>query len=111
NEIPRDSTLIGAILAGGRNVRFGGRPKGLESVGGIRVIDRVATALRVVTSELIVVSNDPDAVRWLPGLAAQRDVRSRRARRPGASVPEHQLFRGACAGRVHARRGRHALSA
>jgi molybdopterin-guanine dinucleotide biosynthesis protein A len=68
--------LIGAILAGGRSTRFGGKPKGLESVGGIRVIDRVAAALRVVTSELIIVSDHDDAGRWLPGVSACRDVRS-----------------------------------
>ena len=34
----------GAILAGGRAVRMGGKPKGLELVGGRRILDRVADA-------------------------------------------------------------------
>jgi molybdopterin-guanine dinucleotide biosynthesis protein A len=45
------TVVIGAILAGGAGSRFGGMPKGLERVGGVRVIDRVATALRSVASE------------------------------------------------------------
>lgn len=72
------STLVGAILAGGAGTRLGGRPKGLELVGGIRIIDRVASALRAVASELLVVSNDPDAERWLPDARVDVDVKAGR---------------------------------
>jgi molybdopterin-guanine dinucleotide biosynthesis protein A len=83
--------LIGAILAGGNARRFGGKPKGLEIVGGIRVIDRVAAALRVVTSELIVVSNDDQAEEWVPGARVVRDLRPER----GSLVGIHAAIAGA----------------
>jgi molybdopterin-guanine dinucleotide biosynthesis protein A len=57
----------GAILAGGEARRFGGRPKGLERVGGIRIIDRVARALAAaVDAPLLLVANEPAAASWLP---------------------------------------------
>ncbi len=58
---------VGVILAGGESTRFGG-PKGLARVGGARIIDRVADALRAVSADLLLVANDPDADRWLPGV-------------------------------------------
>lgn len=66
--------LTGVILAGGAASRFHGEPKGLERVGGVRIIDRVATALREATDRLLLVANDPRAADWLPGvpLAADR---------------------------------------
>jgi molybdopterin-guanine dinucleotide biosynthesis protein A len=70
--------VIGAILAGGAGSRFGGRPKGLERLGGERVIDRVASALRAVASELLVVSNEPTADDWLPETRVVRDIRTGR---------------------------------
>lgn len=64
----------GVILAGGRASRFGGRAKGLEQVGGERVIDRVACALRQATDELLLIANDPAAAEWLPGVRVAGDV-------------------------------------
>ena len=66
--------VTGAILAGGRATRFGGRPKGLERVGGTRIIDRVADALRAVTPETMLVANAPDAAAWLAGTRVVPDV-------------------------------------
>ena len=66
---------VGVILAGGGAKRFGGRPKGLELVGGRRIIDRVAGSL-ASADELMLVANDPEAVDWLPGIRCERDVRS-----------------------------------
>jgi molybdopterin-guanine dinucleotide biosynthesis protein A len=57
----------GAIIAGGRATRFGGAAKGLELVGGVRIIDRVAQALAESSDEVIVVANDPAASTWIPG--------------------------------------------
>ena len=51
-----------------------GAPKGLEVVGDRRVIDRVATALREVAPELLLVANDAGASRWLPGVAVLSDL-------------------------------------
>jgi len=66
----------GAILAGGRGLRFGGAPKGLARVGGVRIIDRVAAALREACDDLILVANDDSADTWLPGVRVVRDVRT-----------------------------------
>ncbi|HEX4934532.1 MAG TPA: molybdenum cofactor guanylyltransferase [Gemmatimonadaceae bacterium] len=65
----------GVILAGGGATRFDGRPKGLELVGGRRIVDRVADALRATTDELLLVANDPGAGAWLPGVRTCGDVR------------------------------------
>ena len=65
----------GVVLAGGLATRFGGRPKGLELVGGTRIIDRVAAALRATTDELLLVANHPDAARWLSGVPVATDPR------------------------------------
>jgi molybdopterin-guanine dinucleotide biosynthesis protein A len=70
--------VIGAILAGGASSRFGGEPKGLQRVGGIRIIDRVANALRSVASEILLVSNDSNATSWLPRVRVVNDVRAER---------------------------------
>lgn len=65
----------GAILAGGRALRFGGLPKGLERVGGRRVIDRVAAALAAAADDVLLIANDPNAAAWLPGVAVAPDAR------------------------------------
>jgi molybdopterin-guanine dinucleotide biosynthesis protein A len=51
--------LLGAIIAGGRSTRYGGA-KALVEVGGKRVVDRVAHALRSIVAEddVIVIAND-----------------------------------------------------
>ena len=64
----------GVILAGGRATRFGGAPKGLAEVGGRRMIDRVADALREATDELLLVANASGAHEWLPGVRTVGDV-------------------------------------
>lgn len=68
-------SCTGVILAGGGATRFGGAPKGLELVGGRRIIDRVAAVLRDVTDDLLLVANATDASTWLPGVRTVRDVR------------------------------------
>ena len=64
----------GAILAGGGATRFGGRPKGLEVVGGERILDRLA---RLMTDALgeppLLVANAPDAPGWRPDLRTVSD--------------------------------------
>jgi molybdopterin-guanine dinucleotide biosynthesis protein A len=68
-------SCTGVILAGGGATRYGGRPKGLESLGGVRIIDRVAAALRGSADELLLVANDPAATAWLPGIRVMPDAR------------------------------------
>ena len=70
------SPCTGVILAGGAASRYGGLPKGLERVGGKRIIDRVAGALLEVTDDLLLVANSPDADTWLPGVAIGRRHRA-----------------------------------
>ena len=67
-------TITGAILAGGRSTRYGGLPKGLELVRGVRIIDRVRAALEPVVDELLLIANDDEAGDWLPGVRCDRDV-------------------------------------
>jgi molybdopterin-guanine dinucleotide biosynthesis protein A len=65
--------LTGVILAGGLATRYGGLPKGLERVGGHRIIDRVAGSLSAVADDLLLVANDDAAEGWLPGVRRVRD--------------------------------------
>ena len=65
----------GVILAGGAASRYGGQPKGLLTVSGRRVIDRVVDALAATTDELLLVANDPSAASWLAGVRVEADVR------------------------------------
>jgi molybdopterin-guanine dinucleotide biosynthesis protein A len=70
------SEVRGAILAGGGAVRFGGRPKGLEPVGGERILDRLAAAMdRALGRPPLLVSNAPEAAGWRPDLRVVADVR------------------------------------
>ena len=67
--------VCGAVLAGGAASRFRGRPKGLERVGGQRILDYVVSNLRQATGELpLLVANAADAETWYPGLKVVRDV-------------------------------------
>lgn len=68
----------GAILAGGGAIRFGGRAKGLERVAGVRIIDRVADALRGAADSLVVASAGADAAGWIPGVESIPDARPHR---------------------------------
>jgi len=64
----------GVILAGGSAVRLGGAPKGLLDVGGVRVLDRAAAALREAADALLLVAAAPDADTWLPDATCVRDA-------------------------------------
>ena len=70
-----DGAPVGVVLAGGLATRYGGTRKGLERVGGERIVDRVVGALREVCGErLLLVANDDSADGWLPGVRRVRDV-------------------------------------
>ncbi|GAC1697700.1 MAG: hypothetical protein NVS9B3_15380 [Gemmatimonadaceae bacterium] len=66
---------VGAILAGGQASRYGGGAKGTERVGGQRIVDRVAAALRETTDRLLLVADQDAASEWLPGVQKVSDVR------------------------------------
>jgi molybdopterin-guanine dinucleotide biosynthesis protein A len=66
----------GVILAGGGATRMGGRPKGLELVGGRRIVDRLADAMReAFGAPPLLVANAPDAATWCPDLPLVSDAR------------------------------------
>ena len=68
--------MRGAILAGGGATRFGGRPKGLELVGGERILDRLVQVMSSALGELpLLVANAPEAAHWRPDLRTVADVR------------------------------------
>ena len=68
--------MRGAILAGGGATRFGGRPKGLELVGGQPILDRLERAMREALGEPpLLVANAPDAQSWRPDLRVTADLR------------------------------------
>jgi len=64
------------VLAGGSSSRYEGKPKGLERVGGERILDHVVAALTAAAGEApTLVANAPDAGTWAPGLHLIRDPR------------------------------------
>jgi molybdopterin-guanine dinucleotide biosynthesis protein A len=66
-----------AILAGGGATRFEGRPKGLELVGGRRILDRLVDACtEAFAAPPLLVANVPDAASWRPDLRVVPDVRT-----------------------------------
>jgi molybdopterin-guanine dinucleotide biosynthesis protein A len=72
----KQGSVRGAILAGGGATRFGGKPKGLELVGGERILDQL---VRVMTAALgeppLLVANAEDATTWRPDLRTVSDTR------------------------------------
>jgi molybdopterin-guanine dinucleotide biosynthesis protein A len=68
--------VAGAILAGGGATRFGGKPKGLEVVGGERILDRLERTMREALGRPpLLVANAPDARAWRPDLRVTPDLR------------------------------------
>jgi len=49
--------ITGVILAGGQAKRMGGKDKALITVGGERIIDKLISTLKQVTSDIIIISN------------------------------------------------------
>jgi molybdopterin-guanine dinucleotide biosynthesis protein A len=72
----KPEAVRGAILAGGGATRFGGKPKGLEMVGGERILDRLARTLtQALGQPPLLVANAPDARTWRPDLRTVADLR------------------------------------
>lgn len=68
--------MNGAVLAGGAARRYGGTPKGLLTVGGRRILDRVVDAVQAVTGgRPLLIANAADAASWRPDLETIPDVR------------------------------------
>ena len=64
------------LLAGGEARRFDGVPKGLATVDGIRIADRVLAVLRGATDTQLVVCNDDSAQGWFPSLPIFADAQA-----------------------------------
>jgi molybdopterin-guanine dinucleotide biosynthesis protein A len=69
-----DTRVTGVVLAGGLSTRYGGLPKGLERIRGVRIIDRVRAALEPVVDDLLLIANDDRASEWLPDVPCAGDV-------------------------------------
>ena len=68
--------MRGAVLAGGAASRYGGAPKGLMTVAGRRILDRVVEAVQSVTSAPpLLIANVPAASAWRPDLQTMPDTR------------------------------------
>jgi molybdenum cofactor guanylyltransferase len=68
--------IRGAIIGGGEASRFDGRPKGLEVVGGVRILDRLVAAFEeAFSTPPLLIANAPDAATWHPGLRVVTDVK------------------------------------
>src|SRR5882762_3333913 len=68
--------MRGAILAGGAASRYGGAPKGLLTVGGSRILDRVVARVQAVTGAApLLVANASGASAWRPDLKTIADAR------------------------------------
>ena len=67
-----NSTIVGAILAGGRSSRMG-RDKALLKLDGSPFVSHVATTLREIFDRVILVANDPSAYGFL-GLKTIGDI-------------------------------------
>jgi molybdopterin-guanine dinucleotide biosynthesis protein A len=64
----------GVVLAGGGATRFEGRPKGLEMVGGRRILDRIVDELAgALGAPPLLVANAPEAAGWRPDLEVVAD--------------------------------------
>jgi molybdopterin-guanine dinucleotide biosynthesis protein A len=67
--------IQGAILAGGGATRYGGQPKGLLSVGGVRILDRLVAAFETALGgRPLLIANAPDAQGWRSDLRVAADV-------------------------------------
>jgi molybdopterin-guanine dinucleotide biosynthesis protein A len=66
----------GAVLAGGAARRYGGTPKGLLTVGGRRILDRVVDVVQAVTgAPPLLIANAPDAPSWRSDVRTLPDIR------------------------------------
>jgi molybdopterin-guanine dinucleotide biosynthesis protein A len=64
------------VLAGGAARRYGGQPKGLVSVGGRRILDRVVDTVAAVTDQPpLLIANAQEAATWRPDLRTIPDAR------------------------------------
>jgi NADH-quinone oxidoreductase subunit E len=61
------SNITGVVLAGGTNSRFGGKIKANEIVGGERIITSILKVIRPIFTEIVIVTNTPEAFADITG--------------------------------------------
>ena len=71
---PRRSGVLGVLLAGGQNRRYGGEPKALATVAGEPIAARAVRALQAAVGRVVLVANEPHIYRPL-GLEIRPDLR------------------------------------
>jgi molybdopterin-guanine dinucleotide biosynthesis protein A len=64
-ETPRDAAVTGALLAGGRASRMGGRDKAFADVGGEPIAVRTLRLFRTLFPQVVVATNRPERFRSL----------------------------------------------
>ncbi len=69
-----DRQTLGVVLAGGRNVRYGGQAKVLETVAGVLIVRRVTRAMERATGNVVLVANELETYDSL-GLDTRPDVK------------------------------------
>lgn len=74
---PATSRVLGALLAGGQNRRYGGEPKALATVGGAPIALRAIRALKDATDRVVLIANQPESFTSL-GLETRPDLRQGR---------------------------------
>jgi molybdopterin-guanine dinucleotide biosynthesis protein A len=65
--------VSGVLLAGGESRRMGGVNKALLDLGGVRIIERIASVLQRVLPEVLLITNTPEIFRFLD-LPTHRDI-------------------------------------
>ncbi len=66
--------LTAAILAGGKNTRFGGSDKAFMLIDGIPVIEVLAAKLANLFAEILVVTNNPSRYNGFEGIVPVTDI-------------------------------------
>ena len=79
--------VLGVVMAGGRNLRYGGL-KAFAEVDGVPIVERVIAALRSVSDDVVVIANDAEAYAPL-GLPIRSDEVSNGAALAGLLTALH----------------------
>lgn len=73
-EVGIQNSLAAALLAGGKNLRYGGQNKALLEVGGKPIIEKSMELLTHMFSEIIIVTNAPDHFAHVKGCRITGDI-------------------------------------
>lgn len=89
-------TVLGVVMAGGRNTRYGGL-KAFAEVHDRRIVDRVIGALKSATDDIVVIANDTSAYASL-GLPIRSDESADGAALAGLLTALHWSRERKCSG-------------